>query len=179
MMPEIDVQESLTRKIGPLPAWGWGLVVVGTFFVVKLFRGGGPPQQTETATIVGGEGVSTDIPSDPAFSGPGSLVQNLVTSVGALTNWQTLQTRLTTLLNQQSNAQQERSKLLAHYAYWTSAYRDAHTAAQTTGDWAAVTKAKASLDWVNGQIAKNQSVMDDQNKQIAEIQQQMGTGSTI
>ena len=174
-MPEIDIQESLTRKIGPLPAWGWGLVVVGTFFVVKLFRGSGPPQQTETATIVGGEGVSTDIPSDVAFSGPGSLVTNLVTSVGALTSWQTLQTKLTTLLDQKDAALLYRSQLRDdHLPYWTAALNNPNSVQYAVTDEQKA-YAQAALNWISSELATNKTVLDDLNVKITEVQQ---AGST-
>jgi hypothetical protein len=44
---------ALTRKIGPLPAWGWGVAVGGAVIAAKLLGGGGdkkaaPPQIVQT-----------------------------------------------------------------------------------------------------------------------------------
>lgn len=41
----VDVQGALTRKIGPLPAWGWGVAVGGGLLAVKMARGGGSGTQ--------------------------------------------------------------------------------------------------------------------------------------
>lgn len=37
----IDAGGMLTRKLGPLPAWGWGVAVGGAYLGVKMLRGGG------------------------------------------------------------------------------------------------------------------------------------------
>lgn len=36
----MNVGAALTRKIGPLPAWGWGVAVGGALLGVKMLRGG-------------------------------------------------------------------------------------------------------------------------------------------
>lgn len=36
----IDAGSMLTRKLGPLPAWGWGVAVGGAYLAVKFLRGG-------------------------------------------------------------------------------------------------------------------------------------------
>lgn len=36
----VDVGEAFTRKIGPLPAWGWGVAVGGGLLVMRMVRGG-------------------------------------------------------------------------------------------------------------------------------------------
>ena len=46
------VSGALTRKIGPLPVWGWGVAIGGAGFAVKKLGGGGakttPPQVVQT-----------------------------------------------------------------------------------------------------------------------------------
>lgn len=37
----IDIQEAATRKIGPLPVYGWALVVGGGFLLLRVLGGGG------------------------------------------------------------------------------------------------------------------------------------------
>lgn len=37
----IDVKAALSRKIGPLPAWGWGVAIGGGLLVWRMIRGGG------------------------------------------------------------------------------------------------------------------------------------------
>lgn len=39
------VTGSLTRKIGPLPAWGWGAIIGGAGLGWKLLRGKGRPEE--------------------------------------------------------------------------------------------------------------------------------------
>lgn len=39
-MPTPNIGETLTRKIGPLPAWGWGVAIGGSLLAVKMLRGG-------------------------------------------------------------------------------------------------------------------------------------------
>lgn len=39
-MPELDIKGGLTRKLGPLPVWGWGGVVIGGIVVYKIAGGG-------------------------------------------------------------------------------------------------------------------------------------------
>lgn len=36
-----DLKSKLTRKIGPLPVWGWGAAILGGYAVFKLFSGKG------------------------------------------------------------------------------------------------------------------------------------------
>lgn len=36
----MDVKAAATRKIGPLPAWGWGVAIGGALLAFRLLRGG-------------------------------------------------------------------------------------------------------------------------------------------
>jgi hypothetical protein len=35
------IRDAATRKVGPLPAWGWGVIVVGGYVAWRVVRGGG------------------------------------------------------------------------------------------------------------------------------------------
>lgn len=53
------VTEALTRPVGPLAAWQWGLVFVGGFFAYKFLKGGSTPSfSSGGGTVVGGTGSS-------------------------------------------------------------------------------------------------------------------------
>lgn len=126
-----DIQEAATRKLGPLPAWGWGVAVAGAVIVFRIMRGGkSSSTPSPTATVVGGSGVagSSDASggssTDP-FSGANSLVEQLLgqvnaeqgtiqtqgslitdlqNSVKSLTDYQALQTKLSGLLKARGDA---------------------------------------------------------------------------
>lgn len=59
------VGAAFTRKIGPLPAWGWGVGIGGVLLAVKLARGGGighgGGKDRETVLVPTGQ---PSIPSD-------------------------------------------------------------------------------------------------------------------
>jgi LysM repeat protein len=60
-MPEIDASgltENLTRKVGPLPLWGWGAVAVGGFVILR-FVGGRGSSGGSTSTVSTAQDVST------------------------------------------------------------------------------------------------------------------------
>lgn len=65
---------ALTRKIGPLPAWGWGVAIGGALLGVKLLRGGG--DSTQRTVIEVPTGAPTYAPEDFA-SDLGSRVSEL------------------------------------------------------------------------------------------------------
>lgn len=51
-----DIKATLTRKIGPLPVWGWAAVVVGGVYVGRRFLGG---SKSPATSILSGGGSST------------------------------------------------------------------------------------------------------------------------
>ena len=63
----IDIGESVTRKIGPLPAWGWGVAIGGAWLGIRMLRGGGGGlgngQDTQIVAVPGGV-----IPVSPNFT---------------------------------------------------------------------------------------------------------------
>lgn len=60
----MDVAAAATRKIGPLPAWGWGVAIGGGFLAIRMLRGGGSGgngAQPETILVpTGGPSVPHD-----------------------------------------------------------------------------------------------------------------------
>lgn len=46
------IKAALTRKIGPLPAWGWAVVIGGAGLGYKLLRGGGTTRQEVPTTNI-------------------------------------------------------------------------------------------------------------------------------
>jgi len=53
----MDPRELLTRKIGPLPAWGWGVAIGGLGLAFKMTRGGGGQQRETLVVPTGGSGL--------------------------------------------------------------------------------------------------------------------------
>lgn len=83
-MPDLDIKEAATRKLGPLPTWGWGIAIVGAVVVYKLIGGRG-------ASSGGGglAGVDAGIPATGddggILDGPNSLwsqIQEQITGQG-------------------------------------------------------------------------------------------------
>lgn len=84
-MPDIDIQEGLTRKLGPLPAWGWGIAIAGAVLVFRVFGS----RSDAGGTVVGSGGSvasdnlgAGDTGSDD-FQGSSSLVSQLMADVNA------------------------------------------------------------------------------------------------
>jgi len=174
----VDAKEALTRKLGPLPAWGWGIAVGGAILVFRLFRGKAPATGAAAPTSVGGGSMigtgpdATPQAGDP-FSGANSLIQQLQTqltgdestiaglsgSIGTLTDFQTLQTKLISLLNAKSN-------VMSSVAYNNTAlntYRDALAKCTT-----AACKSK-----YNGLIKTRQATITSQNAQVTDYNSQI------
>jgi len=66
------VKEGATRKLGPLPAWAWGVVAAGGIWIYRGFTGkvggGGSSSSSGSSTDVGGAGFATY----PTLSGGGA-----------------------------------------------------------------------------------------------------------
>ncbi len=141
----VDAKEALTRKLGPLPAWGWGVAIGGAILVAKLFRkSSGASVGTTAPTSIGGGigGTATDAttqPGDP-FSGPNSLITQLQSQVGDLT------TQLTGLQTKQTADE-----------------------TQLTKDTANLTKAGTTIAGLSGTISTLSSFQTLQTKLIALI----------
>lgn len=65
-----DIKAALTKKIGPLPAWGWAVAIGGGYLVFRAVRGGGGGG---SSSVIGGGDTSTPTGSTiPGFSGTSS-----------------------------------------------------------------------------------------------------------
>ena len=89
------VKDGATRKIGPLPAWAWGVVTAGGIWVWRGFTGrvGGGGSSSKSSTDVGNAGFAV-IPSlsgggapppTPAFGSPEGSQSSLYVSTEAFT----------------------------------------------------------------------------------------------
>lgn len=47
----MNVGAALTRKIGPLPAWGWGVALGGAIVAARMLRGGGGSDAAQPTVI--------------------------------------------------------------------------------------------------------------------------------
>lgn len=68
-MPGPDVKAGLTKKIGPLPVWGYGVAVTGGLLGWRLLKGGGGSDTELVATPTGAPDADPSYPSSGAFSG--------------------------------------------------------------------------------------------------------------
>lgn len=64
----MNLGAALTRKIGPLPAWGWGVALGGSIVAVRMLRGGGGGNAAEPTLVAvptgAAGGFSEDFASD-------------------------------------------------------------------------------------------------------------------
>ena len=75
----VDIKGSLTHKLGPLPAWGWGVALGGGYVAWRFITGGGS----------GGGGGSNAQPTGATFvdPAPGQNAQQTQGFLDSLTVW--------------------------------------------------------------------------------------------
>jgi prophage DNA circulation protein len=180
-----DLPEVVTRKVGPLPAWGWVAAIVGAYVVYRVFSGG---SQSGTATVVGSSPAATDTgdgdTGDDIFTGSSSLVQQIQTRVGELNtaqmlvetkvgqlgSVQTLLTQLTGLLNQRSSLLNTKATALERRNYWQDALRTCRTTACKT-------KAKSRIAEFNKKATDADKALAALNTKIADLQKKIGAAN--
>lgn len=121
--------KALTKKIGPLPAWGWGVAIGGAFLVVKVVRGSAAPSNPGAIVPSGSGGTAGDATTatgDP-FSGANSLIEQLQsnltdqqktiaglsTHLATFDDYKNLQTKLSSLLNDRSSLLSTNEQIVA------------------------------------------------------------------
>lgn len=71
----VQISESLQRRIGPLPAWGWGAAIGGGLLAVKMLRGGSILGTRDTgepvSSVVGNEDGAPPLPTTATPGPPG------------------------------------------------------------------------------------------------------------
>lgn len=78
---------ALTRKIGPLPVWGWAVVVAGAVLVARALGGSKAPTGGESYPPVGDPGFEV-VPGVPGPQGPaGTLPTGYATTLNAIMDW--------------------------------------------------------------------------------------------
>ena len=68
-MAEMNLKGMLTKKLGPLPAWGWGLVIGGGYLGYRVLSGKGISLTGTTGTV---ETAAVPEYTGGGYSGPGS-----------------------------------------------------------------------------------------------------------
>lgn len=81
----MGLAEAATRKVGPLPAWGWGAVVVGGYVAYRVVRGGGSPTTAAGVPSVGAVGDAGGASGGGGAGGGGVDTSALQAAVDALT----------------------------------------------------------------------------------------------
>lgn len=168
-MPDLDIQEAATRKLGPLPVWGWAIAVAGAVVVVKIVKG----NQTSGAQQSTGTIAASPIPDDATtgddggiFDGSSSLVTALQTTVGTLGNVQALQQKLIDALNQRSTLLSTRATL----SNQVNGYRDSLAKCKTAS---CRTKQHKLIDAAQAKQKANTTTLGTVNTSIADLQKQI------
>src|ERR1035437_1576593 len=80
-----DIKETITRPIGPLPAFAWVLVIVGGYFGYKFLSGRGSSTSSTTATTVGTSagGVAPSSSDYANLTSQVSTLGNQITDLGS------------------------------------------------------------------------------------------------
>lgn len=197
-MATVDPKEALTRKLGPLPAWGWGVAIGGAILVAKLLRGGSSastPNAGYTPTTSGGGGMvgtGGDATPTDVFSGSNSLVEQLqeqvsdlsssteaqgglisglTDTVKTLTDFQALQTKLIDLLKQRDAL----NATLASAQNALSYYQEKKRNCKTT---ACKTDAQKHIDYNKTRIATVTKQTTTLTTQITDLQKQLNGANT-
>lgn len=78
-MAESQLGKVLTRQVGPLPLWGWGLVVIAGggigYFVIQRSKSSNT-MQTSTPTPITTDTTGANAATTPQYSGPDTGTQN-------------------------------------------------------------------------------------------------------
>lgn len=80
----MDVGSAVTRKLGPLPAWAWGLAIGGAVLAMRLVRGGGAGGEPQRILVPSGGGAAMAAPD--FVSDLGTAIGRLGDRVAALEN---------------------------------------------------------------------------------------------
>lgn len=86
------VGNALTHKLGPLPVWGWALLIVGAGGVIYLvfLRGGGSSAPTPSGVLGGGTPPTGGLGGGAGGGGGGGTPSPPTPPTTPLTNWQWL-----------------------------------------------------------------------------------------
>lgn len=186
----VDVKEAVTRKLGPLPAWGWGVAIGGAFLAFRVIRPKSASSGSGTAAAIGSGpviGTGGDATPTDVFSGANSLVEQLQGQVDTLsetvagqedqvaglsgtittlTSFQALQTKLIEYLRR-------RTTLLTNISTTNSNLSDykQNLAACTTQ--ACKDKWNAQITQKNGYLVNWNTELAGINDQIANAQEQL------
>src|ERR1035437_9231060 len=79
-----DIKETITRPVGPLPAYAWVLVIVGGYFGYKFLSGRGSSTSSTSATVGASAGGVAPSSSDyAALTSQVSTLGNQITDLGS------------------------------------------------------------------------------------------------
>lgn len=167
-----DLKATVTRKIGPLPAWGWIAAAGGAIVVVKLVGGGkGAAQTAQTPQVAPGDATDQSTSDGGVFEGPSSLVSQLQTTVGSLGNVQQLQAKLISALNQRATYLSTRATLQNQI----NGYKDALAKCKTA---ACKSKQNSLIKQANARQTANSKSLSTTEATIADLQKQLQGTST-
>jgi len=175
----VDIGAATTRKLGPLPVWGWAIVVGGGVLLLRLFRGGSSDGGQDVTYVpvgnpgAGGFGGGTDgigTPGEPGEPGaPGADAPTVdITDLlprNVFETYNTLLVKLSSLLSQRdaiSNRIQEAQVAIARD---TARYKDGFTTKATfdanIATWTSrLTAAQTEQAAVDKQIKDTQGLLN-------------------
>lgn len=112
---EEESSSPLTRQIGPLQVWQWGLVVVGAYFLFRIIRGSGGSSSGSPVAV----GTSAGATDEPFSGDAASLILSIQNDLANVTKLDALQDQIiasqnTTItnLNKLADLQNELNKAL-------------------------------------------------------------------
>lgn len=157
--------DTLRRPVGPLPAWGWGVVIVGAY-VVYTFLHRGSSGSTSPAPVIGdtastgdSSGASGGIPNDQVIAAINGLSNQIAglgnTTGGTSGTGATAPTgRIAYLLRRLKEVNADESRIRRAIAALKKLPVTAARTAQLKALWAALTADKKQVSWYESELGK-------------------------
>lgn len=77
----MPLTETLTRKVGPLPAWGWGVVVVGGYIVYTVIKGRSGANTLPEGVVTGSPILDTGAGGGGGGGSGGATLQDVIDAI--------------------------------------------------------------------------------------------------
>jgi hypothetical protein len=176
----VDIGAATTRKLGPLPVWGWAIVIGGGVLLLRLFRGGSSDGGGQDVTYVpvgnpgtgsfggGTDGIGTPgepgAPGAPGEPGASADITGLL-PFNVFETYNTLLVKLTGLLAQRDSISNRIQEAQVAIARDTARFKDGFTTKATydanIATWTSrLTAAQTEQSAVDTQIKDTQALLN-------------------